>query len=136
MGKSTIHESNQKASNHRLILDYTQDEEIIGLIVLSAFGFYALKLVMSFRTGLLARSWKQVTAGSIFLILAQLPFLAVGIDSQVGSLLTMLGTFMRFAGVVLLTIGLRAQSRVWRLENKSVLLEQDRSGASPTFERR
>ncbi|MGI0078587.1 MAG: hypothetical protein ACRECH_03090 [Nitrososphaerales archaeon] len=114
-----------------MILDYSLVEEIAGLVVLSAFGFYAIRLVASFRTGLLAESWEQVTVGAIFLISAQIPFLASGIGSFGGeSLLTGLGTLMRFVGVLFLVIGLRAQSRVWRLEKNLV----DSTGSSEPIE--
>ncbi|MGI0080416.1 MAG: hypothetical protein ACRECH_12430 [Nitrososphaerales archaeon] len=110
-----------------MILDYVQVAEITGLVTLSAFGFYAIRLVASFRTGLLAKSWKQVTAGAIFLISAQIPFLASGIGVSGGdSFLIATGTLMRFVGVVFLVIGLRAQSRVWR-PDKGPPLRPDRA---------
>jgi hypothetical protein len=91
---------------------------IVGLIVLSIFGMYCLRLVSTFRNGLFSKCWKQVTAGAIFLIAAQFPL----IGSQIGSsnLKTPLvdaAALMRLAGVILIIIGLRAQTRIWRVED-------------------
>ncbi len=37
--------------------------EVIGIVVLSTFGYYALKLMTSFRKGMLERGWRLVTFG-------------------------------------------------------------------------
>lgn len=102
--------------------------EISGLLVLSALGLYAVKLVSSFRTGLLARSWKHVTTGALFLIFAQLPLLGSGvISSNYSTIMIMVGTVMRFVGVVYLVLGLRAQYGVWRLDKKNMISDEARS---------
>jgi protein-S-isoprenylcysteine O-methyltransferase Ste14 len=105
-----------------LNFDYLQlAEVIIGFVVLSAFGFYAAKLLASFRTGMLEKGWKQVTVGAIVLVLAQFFFLGSGISSpSMVSLLDGVGTLMRLIGVVFLTIGLRTHYQVWRLDNKDL----------------
>ncbi|MGH2638590.1 MAG: hypothetical protein ACRDF4_04825 [Rhabdochlamydiaceae bacterium] len=96
--------------------------EITGLVILSGFGFYAARLLASFRTGMLQKGWKQVTVGAVFLVSAQFSFLASGIGySGLVSLLGDVGTLMRFIGVVFLTIGLRAHYQVWRLDNKELV---------------
>jgi hypothetical protein len=101
-------------------VNYMQVFAIAGLISLSAFGFFALRLLSSFRTGILAKSWRHISVGAIFLILAQLPLIAASLGSsgEESSLLIITGTLMRFLGVVFLTIGLRSQCKVWWSENK------------------
>ncbi len=104
-----------------ILLNYTQAAQILGLAALSVFGFYALKLVASFRTGILAKSWRQITIGAIFLISAQLPLLiaAIGLFGADYSLLIELGTIMRFLGVIFLAIGLRTQCQLGQNEKQA-----------------
>jgi protein-S-isoprenylcysteine O-methyltransferase Ste14 len=96
-------------------------EFITGVAVLSAFGFYAAKLLGSFKTGMLERGWKQVTIGAIVLVLAQFFFIGSGISSSsIVSLLLGVGTLMRLIGLVFLTLGLRTHYQIWRLDNKDL----------------
>lgn len=106
-----------------MAFDYIQLAEVItGAVVLSAFGYYALKLLGSFRTGTLEKGWKQITVGAIVLVIAQFFFLGSGIDSSsVASLLIVGGTLMRFIGIVFLTLGLRTHYQIWRLDNKDLI---------------
>jgi threonine/homoserine efflux transporter RhtA len=99
-----------------LALDYFQLViDVVGLVVLLAFGFYAVKLLASFRTGMLEKGWTQVAVGAIILVLAQFLFLPAGITtSGVSSALTDVGMGMRFLGVVFLTLGFRAHYKIWR----------------------
>ena len=105
-----------------MIIDYLQLAEVItGVVVLSAFGFYAAKLLGSFRTGMLEKGWKQVTFGAIVLVLAQFFFLGSGIGtSGLMSLLIDVGTLMRLIGIVFVTLGLRTHYQIWRLDNKDL----------------
>ena len=92
---------------------------ILGLVVLSFLGVYCVRLVTTFRGGIFSKCWKEVTAGAVILALAQIPIIV----SEVGpldlqTLLADAGALMRLAGVTLIIIGLRSQSRVWRMEGK------------------
>jgi hypothetical protein len=100
--------------------DYLQAIQVIGFAVLCAFGFYGLKLVSSFRTGILANSWKYVTVGALFLIFGQIPFLLAGVGSVQDSTLALFGSLMRGVGIIALTLGLRIQCQVWRNENRQM----------------
>jgi hypothetical protein len=96
-------------------LNYMQIAQIIGLLALSLFGFYALEILSSFRNGVLARSWRYISIGAIVLISAQFPLIAAGIGllAAENTSLIILGTLMRLIGILFLAIGLRSQSRVW-----------------------
>ena len=115
-----------------MISDYVQPAIVIlGGVVVSIFGYYAIKLLGSFRSGMLAKGWKYVTIGATFLVLAQFPFLASSIGSASdGFLLNIIGAAMRFAGMISMTIGLRAQYEIWRLDNK-VLASSTESSVKP-----
>jgi arginine exporter protein ArgO len=95
--------------------------EIAGLLILSALGFYALQLLASFRTGILAKSWRYISVGALFLILAQIPLISegTGLFQAYVSSLAILVMAMRFIGIVFLIIGLRVQSKVWQTETGS-----------------
>ncbi len=91
--------------------------EIIGLGLLIAFVFYAARLLLTFKKGMLENAWKYVTIGAFFLVFGQFSLLASGAIS----LLNDVGTLMRFIGVICLTLGLRAHYQVWRIDNKDVV---------------
>jgi hypothetical protein len=103
-----------------LHIDYLQFAmEAVGVVVLSIFGLYAVRLLASFRKGMLERGWRLVTAGAIVLAAAQIPFLvAVLIGPPDGSILSSIGNFSRFGGIVLITIGFREQYRIWHIDKK------------------
>ena len=105
---------------------------IIGSVLLLVFGFYALKLLASFRKGVLETGWKEVTVGAIFLVLAQ--FLIIGSGFGAASLVYSLNISvfaMRFVGIVLLTLGFRAHYQVWRLDTKNIVT---RTGSNEPLE--
>jgi len=117
-----------------LDINYLQlAKEITGVMVLSVFGYYAVRMLASFRKGMLERGWKLVTLAAIILVLAQIPFLAAAISSpSVASVLTGIGSIGRFAGIVCLTIGFRAQYQIWRVDKKET---HPTWGAGGTIER-
>jgi hypothetical protein len=95
--------------------------EVIGIVVLSTFGYYALKLMTSFRKGMLERGWRLVTFGAIILALAQIPFLiSLASPSLLMSTLRTVGNLSRFLGIVLLTLGFRDQYKIWRIDKKEI----------------
>jgi len=105
--------------------------EIAGVVVLSIFGFYAIKLLSSFRQGMLENGWKKVTQGAIILALAQIPFLATEFGPTMdASLLNDIGDLLRFIGIVLLILGFRAQYQVWRIDNKDLSSKIQSSNAT------
>jgi len=105
-----------------LTIDYNQlTIEILGVVVLSIFGFYAVRLLSTFRNGMLEKGWKYVTEGAIILALAQIPFLVARIGSpSFVSLLDDAGDILRLIGMIFLILGFRAQYQVWRLDKKDL----------------
>lgn len=103
-----------------MALDYIQIiTGVVGLVTLLVFGYYAVRILASFRTGILQRGWVQVTVGAIFLVSAQFTILASGEGSA--SLVAApndIGLLMRFAGLIFLTLGLRAHYKVWHLQKE------------------
>ena len=100
--------------------------------MLSIFGFYAIKLLATFRNGMLEKGWKHVTEGAIILAVAQIPFLVSGIGPSVlSSLLDDVGSLLRLTGMIFLILGFRAQYQVWRLDNKD--LSPLTQSANPTL---
>ncbi len=94
---------------------------IVGVWVLSVFGFYAVRLLASFKKGMLEKGWKLVTYGAIVLVLAQIPFL-IGAFSPAArsSLLSDMGDLFRLLGMLFLIFGFREQYQVWRVDEKEV----------------
>jgi hypothetical protein len=107
--------------------------EVVGIAVLSTFGYYAVRLLASFRKGMLERGWRLVVFGAILLGIAQIPFLVAAVTS--GNLSTMLGyvgDVFRFAGMISLILGFRAQYQIWRVDKK---IPPSTWGAGETIER-
>ena len=104
-----------------MISSVEQVADIIGVGVVLAFGFYAVKILASFRAGMLEKGWKQVAYGGIALIVAQL-FLISGdvFSGGMNVLLSVAGTLTRFLGMILIILGMRTHYQVWRLDNKSL----------------
>ncbi len=102
-------------------------DEIAGLVVVSTFGFYALRLLANFRQGMLEKGWKQVAAGALALISAQFLFLVslMGSSGWAGAL-NDIGEAMRFIAMIFLILGLRAHYLVWRVD-KRVIAPVERS---------
>jgi hypothetical protein len=93
--------------------------EILGVGVLSIFGFYAIRLLASFKRGRLEEGWRKVTIGAIVLVIAQFPFLAAGVaSSAISAILTDVGGIFRLIGLLFLIFGFRAQYEIWRPDNK------------------
>ncbi|MDA4131129.1 MAG: hypothetical protein OK457_10190, partial [Thaumarchaeota archaeon] len=84
--------------------------EIVGVIVLTFFGFYSVKLLTSFRKGILELGWRRVSTGAIFLILGQFPFLLSGIVSaEQATSLQYVGNLFRFIGIIFIALGFKTQ---------------------------
>jgi len=97
--------------------------QILGLVALSIFGFYDIRLLASFKSGMLEEGWKKVTFGAIILAVAQIPFVASSfIPSQISSLLGDVGMLLRFIGILFLILGFRAQYKIWRLDKEDASL--------------
>ncbi len=91
-----------------------------GVIVLAVFVYYAVRLLSTFRKGMLERGWKLVVVGAILLGVAQIPILTAALIS--GSLsrpLTDAGELVRFAGIIFLILGFRAQYQIWKIDRKT-----------------
>lgn len=94
--------------------------ELLGVVVLSIFGYYAVGMLASFRRGMLERGWRMVTVGAIILALAQIPFLVASFSSSpFASLLMYSGNISRFIGIIFLIVGFRDQYRIWRPDRKN-----------------
>lgn len=95
--------------------------QVLGAFVLSIFVYYAVRLLSSFRKGMLEKGWKLVALGASILALAQVPYifsslfniLSLGRLSTVASLA---GSLIRFAGVIVLILGFREQYQIWRVD--------------------
>lgn len=102
-----------------MAIDYIElSMELIGVVLLSVFGFYAFMLLATFRKGLLENGWRNVTRGAIILALAQIPLLASRFTFE--TFLGYVGDFIRFVGIVFLILGVRAQYKVWKLDEKEL----------------
>jgi hypothetical protein len=102
--------------------DYVQlSEIIIGTVVMTVFVFYALRLLTSFKNGLLEKGWRFVSIGAISLALAQIPFFAAEFASpSVASFLMIVGNGARLIGMGFLLFGFRAQYEIWRVDKKEL----------------
>ncbi|HYB04644.1 MAG TPA: hypothetical protein VED17_09285 [Nitrososphaerales archaeon] len=95
-------------------------QEVVGVAVLFTFGYYAVRLLASFRKGMLERGWRLVVFGAILLGVAQIPFLVAAITSgNLSTTLVAVGDLVRFMGMISLILGFRAQYQIWRVDRKT-----------------
>lgn len=107
-------------------MDYIQFAILVaGLGVISVFGFYALKILANFKTGMLERGWKQVAVGAVSLILAQLLIILSQINvAGLTYPLMIIGSALRLVAMIFLILGLREHYLVWRVDkSRSVSVE-------------
>ena len=104
-----------------MIINYsTLIPEGAGIVVLSIFGYYAVRLLSSFRKGMLERGWKLTVYGAIFLGVAQIPFIASALSSgNLSIFIGYVGNAFRFFGILFLILGFRAQYQIWKVDKKS-----------------
>lgn len=100
-----------------LALDYTALAMLGGLVVLSCFAFYALRILSNFRTGMLEKGWKWVGLGAVFLIFAQLLILISQLGvAELANPLILTGSALRVFAMILLVLGLREHYLVWQVD--------------------
>jgi len=90
--------------------------ELVGVVTLSVFGFYALRLLSTFRKGLLEEGWRNVTRGAVILAMAQIPLLVSRFVFD--SFLDYVGDIFRFIGIFFLILGFRSQYKVWKVNDE------------------
>lgn len=92
--------------------------------MLFIFVYYAVRLLSSFRKGILEAGWRKVTIGALILVIAQLPILASWVSAPGPMLvLEIIGMSLRLIGVIFLILGFRAQYEIWRTDKKKVAPE-------------
>lgn len=104
--------------DHRLAIDYIQvGLGMAALVALVFVGFFALKLLMSLREGMLERGWKHIAWASVFLVSAQFPYMFSGeVPSGLFSRVIDLGIALDLIGTVFLAYGLRAHYLIWKVD--------------------
>jgi hypothetical protein len=93
----------------------------MGIVLLTIFGYYSVRLLTSLRKGILEKGWRRVSLGAIFLLIGQIPFIASGIGpANYFAIFSYSETALRFIGIVFLTLGFKAQYEVWRPDKKDL----------------
>lgn len=88
-----------------------------GLVLLGAFGFYALKLLANFRSGMLEKGWKQIAIGSVLLIFSQLLLIISQFDvTGFTAPPFLVGSAFRIFAMIFLILGVREHYLVWRID--------------------
>lgn len=108
-----------------MVIDYILvSEGIVGIILLCVFGYYATRLLQSFKSGILENGWKKVSVGAILLALGQIPHLAAVISSTtLAPYFEYPELLLRLLGTVFLILGFRSQYQIWRVDNKKLSSE-------------
>lgn len=102
------------------------------MVLLVVFGYYAMRLLQSFKSGILENGWKRVTLGAIFLALGQFPRLAALVSStSLASYFEYPELLLRLLGILFLILGFRAQYQVWRMDNKDLSITERNNAIEP-----
>jgi uncharacterized membrane protein len=96
----------------------------IGVFI--AMGFYAIRNLRAFRGGLLSKGWRDISIAVFFFIAGQL-LLDSGAGQAVQGMQSLamynifLGSVAETVGGLLLVLGFRTQSNIWRIEKGSAV---------------
>ena len=87
-----------------------------GLVsfLLIALLYYALRILTSFKKGMLERGWKLICQGIIILVAGELVILLSDYQPT-GGYLYQLGTGIDTLGLCLVILGLKAHYDIWRM---------------------
>jgi hypothetical protein len=100
---------------------------IVALLVTLGMTYYAIRLVMKFRRGMLEKPWRHVSFGAISLTAAGIIFAvrsAIGIPASLSSVLLYGGSILSVIGGLFLLFGLRAENQVWTAKEKGAVLQE------------
>ncbi len=90
---------------------------VIGTIVVwILMGYYSVRILRSFKGGLLSNGWKYICIAVPFLIFGQLATSMSGSDSISVTLeqtFKVLGASLSLIGGIMIVIGFRSQYRIW-----------------------
>lgn len=89
--------------------------DLIGFFLILGIGFYAVRLVGSFKRGSLERGWRYITIAALFLVIAQISYLFMAVVPEYSTLAINAGIVFDILGSLFLLIGLRAHFNVWHV---------------------
>lgn len=113
-------------ASHGLILTGIN---IASLLVTLGMAYYAIKLVMKFRRGMLEKPWRHISFGAISLTAAGIMFAigsTIGIPTSLSSALLYGGSILSVMGGLFLLFGLRAENEVWTSKENGIVSEPTR----------
>ena len=96
----------------------------ISLAIILGMGFYSLKLILVMRRGALEKSWRYISAGSLFLVFGIVGF---AVSSIMGSILLFnLSEALMICGGSLMLLGLRSHYEFWQLPKMKLAKDSER----------
>ncbi len=96
----------------RIAINFASIVITIGML------YYALRLMVLFRTGLLGKSWRNISTGIILLSIGGVAFFIRSVSQYLAiygiyDLMSFLGALISLAGGALILMGLRAEFKIW-----------------------
>lgn len=91
-----------------------------SLLITFGMSYYAIKLVMKFKNGMLEKGWRSVAYGAIVLTIAGIVFAAQSSGSAptLSDALVYAASILSMFGGLLLLFGLRVENDVWELKRQ------------------
>lgn len=100
--------------------------DTLALMVTLGMTYYAVRLVVKFRKGMLERPWQHISFGAIFLTAAGVSFAvqsAIDIPA-LSSALLLGGSVLSVIGGAFLLFGLRRENQVWSAKETETVPHQ------------
>lgn len=91
----------------------------IGVFI--AMGYYSVRILRSFRGGVLAKGWVPICMAVFFLIAGQIllaSYASPGLTETTSRLVLLAGSLTDSIGGLLIAIGFRAQYSAWKVPEK------------------
>jgi len=92
--------------------------DVTSLVIVIMMAVYGARLLVFMRTGVLERSWRYMSVGSVMIALGILAIAYVSINSYIPQLIDLfhLGGLAMIAGGVLFVMGFRLQYNAFKLK--------------------
>ena len=96
---------------------------VVGLVLILGIAYYSVRLLRTFKTGILEKSWRAIAISGLFLAAAQIAYLFQAI--AVNTMLPIdTGIMLDILGSLFLLLGLRMHLKTWLVGNTAPAYEE------------
>jgi hypothetical protein len=99
---------------------------VVGLFLILGIAYYSVRLLRTFRTGILEKSWRAIAISGLFLTSAQIAYFLQALEAN-AMILIDAGIIFDILGSLFLLAGLRTHLKTWLLGNAATTAYEEKS---------